>query len=147
MITVLQRVSEAWVSVDDVEIARIDQGLMVLVGIQRDDTEDVVVKMAKKLISYRVFSDDNGKMNLSLQQIKGGLLLVPQFTLAAQTNKGMRPGFSAAASPQKGQELFDMFVKQCGIMYDSVCQGEFGADMDVGLVNDGPVTFVFNMNA
>ena len=145
MIAVLQRVSEAWVSVNGSNIARIEQGMMVLIGVQQSDTPDSAFKMAKKLTSYRIFADEQGKMNLSVKQISGSLLLVPQFTLAAQTNKGMRPGFSSAAAPEKGKEIFESFVEQCTKQHRSTQSGLFGADMEVGLINDGPVTFIFDI--
>lgn len=146
MIAIIQRVSEAWVSVDKIRIASIEHGLMVLVGIERQDTTESVRKMVKKLLNYRVFSDQDGKMNLSLQQCEGELLLVPQFTLAADTKQGMRPGFSAAASPKKGRETFDILVAECQTTFPRTQQGKFGADMQVGLINDGPVTFSFQIS-
>jgi len=146
MIAIIQRVSEAWVAVEDNRIASIKHGLMVLVGIEREDTVESVNKMVNKLLNYRVFADHDGKMNLSLQQCKGELLLVPQFTLAADTKQGMRPGFSAAAPPQKGREIFNALVVECKASYPHTQQGKFGADMQVGLINDGPVTFSFQIS-
>ncbi len=141
MIGLLQRVRYANVVVDNVEIAAIKQGLLVLIGIEKEDTTIQADKLLKRLLAYRIFSDDNDKMNLSLQDIKGDLLLVPQFTLAADTKKGMRPSFTPAASPDLGLQLFDYFCDQASQLYPHVQTGEFGADMQVSLTNDGPVTF------
>lgn len=144
MITLLQRVSEALVKVDNLVIAEIDQGLLVFVGIQADDTDQIAAHFLNRIINYRVFSDDNGKMNLSLLDVKGGLLLVPQFTLVADTNKGRRPGFSSAASPEHGDRVFGRMVKFARSCHETVEAGCFGADMQVELVNDGPVTFILD---
>jgi len=141
MIALIQRVTEAKVVVDGSTIGAIDQGLMALIGVEKDDDQAVADKLLKKLLGYRVFSDDDDKMNLSLEAVSGGLLLVPQFTLAANTKSGMRPSFSSAAPPVKGKELFDYLVTQAKSSYSTVETGEFGADMKVHLVNDGPVTF------
>lgn len=141
MIGLLQRVSRASVTVDGATIAAIDHGLLVLVGVQQDDSESEARRLLERLLGYRVFPDDEGRMNLSLGQRGGGLLLVPQFTLAADTRSGMRPGFTPAACPQDGQRLFDFLVAQARQKHPRVGSGRFGADMQVMLVNDGPVTF------
>ncbi len=141
MIGLLQRVTEASVAVSGQSIGQIGPGLVVLVGIERGDSLDQAVKLAQKLVDYRVFSDSVGKMNLSLRDTGGELLLVPQFTLAADTARGLRPSFSKAAEPAVGQALFTELVtaaKQTGVAVET---GEFGADMAVQLINDGPVTF------
>lgn len=141
MIALLQRVLESKVVVDGKTIGVIDQGLMVLLGVEKNDDQTIADKLLQRILKYRVFSDAEDKMNLSLQDVSGGLLLVPQFTLAADTRSGLRPSFSSAAPPQQGKELFDYFVKQARAHYDKVECGEFGADMKVHLINDGPVTF------
>ena len=122
-------------------IGAIDQGLLVLVGVQKGDTEQKADRLLQRLLGYRVFPDEQGKMNLSLQDTCGGLLLVPQFTLAADTSSGMRPGFSTAAAPDAGRRMFDYLLRQAQAAHATVASGEFGADMQVSLVNDGPVTF------
>lgn len=141
MIGLLQRVSRAEVVVDGVRIGAIDRGLLVLVGVEKGDSERAADRLLERLLGYRVFEDAEGKMNLSVQDVAGGLLLVPQFTLAADTNKGMRPSFSSAASPDQGRRLFDYLVERARSKYSRIETGRFGADMKVGLVNDGPVTF------
>lgn len=141
MIALLQRVTRASVEVSGEIIAAIDQGLLVLIGVEKNDDEAGADRLLQRLLGYRVFADDEGRMNLSVRDIGGGLLLVPQFTLAADTTKGMRPGFSSAASPDKGRELFHYLVRQAREQFTHVASGEFGADMAVALVNDGPVTF------
>jgi len=141
MIGLLQRVSEASVRVDGDIIGQIGQGLMVLVGIEKEDTQKDMDRLLERLLGYRVFEDDQGRMNLSVRDIDGGLLLVPQFTLAADTNKGMRPSFTSAAPPEEARAKFERFVGQAREVYSKVESGSFGADMKVGLVNDGPVTF------
>ena len=141
MIALLQRVSSASVEVGGKEIAAIGRGLLVLVGVEKGDTEEVVSRLVDKLLKYRVFSDDEDKMNLSLIDIKGQLLLVPQFTLAANTQKGLRPSFSSAASPAEGNRLFEKAVECASQSALNVQTGRFGADMKVSLLNDGPVTF------
>lgn len=141
MIGLLQRVSTASVSVNNHIIAHIEQGLLVLIGIEKQDSEIQADRLIEKMLGYRVFSDKDGKMNLGLADIQGGLLLVPQFTLPADTNKGMRPSFSSAASPETGKRLFEYLVVQARKKYSNVCTGQFGADMQVTLTNDGPVTF------
>jgi D-tyrosyl-tRNA(Tyr) deacylase len=141
LIGLLQRVSEASVEVNGAVIGAIDTGLLVLVGVQKNDEERHAQRLLERLLGYRVFADSAGKMNLSLMDINGGLLLVPQFTLAADTKKGMRPSFSSAATPQEGKRLFDLLVTLANEACPNVATGQFGADMTVALVNDGPVTF------
>lgn len=128
-------------TVDDKEIAAIGKGLLVLLAVQPGDDEKTASALLRKLTHYRVFSDDSGKMNLSLLDIKGDLMLVPQFTLAADTSKGMRPGFSTAATPAEGQRLFGILSKEARTLPIDVGCGQFGADMQVALINDGPATF------
>ena len=146
MIGLLQRVTEASVSVEGEVIGSIDHGLMVLVGVERNDTEAQADRLLERLLGYRVFSDADDKMNLSLKDVQGGLLLVPQFTLAADTQKGARPSFSSAAVPEQGQQLFDYLLSQAQQVYTNVASGRFGADMQVSLTNDGPVTFWLQVN-
>jgi D-aminoacyl-tRNA deacylase len=141
MIALLQRVTRADVTVGGECIGAIDAGLLVLIGVEQDDSEREADRLLERLLGYRVFADTAGKMNLSVQDIAGGLLLVPQFTLAADTNKGMRPSFSSAASPEEGHRLFDYVVQQAHAKHAPVAAGQFGADMKVSLTNDGPVTF------
>lgn len=140
MIALLQRVSRASVVVDDKTVGAIGAGLMVLLCAERNDTEKEADALLSKLLSYRVFSDDAGKMNRSVTDIAGGLLLVPQFTLAADTQSGTRPSFTPAAAPAEGQRLFDYFVAQARKKHAVVETGQFGAHMQVSLTNDGPVT-------
>lgn len=141
MIALLQRVIHANVVVEGDEIAKIDKGLLVLLGVEKNDGEAQAKRLVERMISYRVFEDEQGKMNLSLKDIAGELLLVPQFTLAADTKKGMRPSFSSAASPDDGEKWFNYVVSESKQAINKVETGRFGADMKVGLVNDGPVTF------
>ncbi len=141
MIGLMQRVSQAQVSVDEQIIARIDQGILVLVGMEKQDTTAQADKLLHRLLNYRIFADADDKMNLSVSDIHGGLLLVPQFTLAANTNKGMRPSFSSAKAPAEAESLFHYLVEQAKSLYSPVAAGQFGADMQVSLLNDGPVTF------
>ncbi|NWA00338.1 D-aminoacyl-tRNA deacylase [Pseudomonas gingeri] len=138
----LQRVSGARVEVAGEVVGAIDQGLLVLLAVEPDDTRASADKLLKKLLNYRVFSDPQGKMNLSLADIGGGLLLVSQFTLAADTQSGLRPSFSTAAPPATAEALFDYVVAQAQRLHGQVATGRFGADMKVHLVNDGPVTFL-----
>lgn len=140
MIGLLQRVSHARVEVNEQTIAAIGTGLAVLVGIEKDDNEKKADRLLQRLLGYRVFPDNENKMNLSLVDITGGLLLVPQFTLPADTRKGMRPGFSSAAPPDMGKHLFEYLVDRAKAQHHEVAWGEFGADMQVSLTNDGPVT-------
>lgn len=141
MIALIQRVSAASVTVKRKNIGEIETGLMALIGVQPDDTDETADKLLHKLLHYRVFEDSQQRMNLSLQDIHGGLLLVPQFTLAADTAKGLRPGFSTAATPQQGKRLFEYLVTQAQANHKKVASGVFGADMQVSLVNEGPATF------
>lgn len=138
----LQRVIAARVEVGGEVVGAIDQGLLVFIGVEPQDTPASADKLLHKLLNYRVFSDSDGKMNLSLRDVAGGLLLVSQFTLAADTRSGMRPSFSKAAPPALGAELFDYLLRQAGAVHPNVAAGRFGADMQVHLVNDGPVTFL-----
>jgi D-tyrosyl-tRNA(Tyr) deacylase len=141
MIGLLQRVSEAAVRVDDERIGEIGPGLLVLVGVQKGDDEARADRLLQRLLGYRVFPDENGRMNRSLVDVEGGLLLVPQFTLPADTRKGTRPGFSTAAPPEEGERLFHHLLRQARERHSPVAAGRFGADMQVSLTNDGPVTF------
>ena len=146
MIGLLQRVSEASVVVKGETIGQIEQGLLVLLGIERDDGEAQANRLLERLLGYRVFSDDDDKMNLSLRDIGGGLLVVPQFTLPADTRKGARPSFSSSAPPQEGERWFNYFVERARQKHPVVETGCFGADMKVSLINDGPVTFWLQVN-
>ncbi len=141
MIGLLQRVSRADVAVDGETIGRIGRGLMVLVAVHRDDTEKDVERLAERLLGYRVFPDEEGRMNRSVRDIDGGLLLVPQFTLTADTKKGTRASFTKGAPPDKASQYFDRLVELCRQGLATVEAGRFGADMKVSLTNDGPVTF------
>ena len=141
MIGLLQRVSRAAVEVEGREIARIGPGLLVLVAIERDDTPAEARRLLERLLNYRVFADAEERMNLSVTDVHGGLLLVPQFTLAADTKKGLRPGFSRAASPEQGKQQFGELLGLASLRFPGVQAGQFGAHMRVSLVNDGPVTF------
>ncbi len=141
MIGLIQRVSEASVKVDGRSVGQIGRGLLVLVGVEKHDDETTAKRLLERLLGYRVFPDAEGKMNLSLTDIGGELLLVPQFTLAADTHKGTRPSFSSAAAPEQGAALFEYFVAEARKTHSRVATGMFGADMKVSLINDGPVTF------
>jgi D-aminoacyl-tRNA deacylase len=141
MIALLQRVSSASVVVDGETVGAISAGLMVLVCAERADSEQQADALLTKLLGYRVFGDQAGKMNLSVADVAGGLLLVPQFTLAADTKSGARPSFTPAATPEQGLRLFDYFVRQARARHAQVATGRFGAAMQVSLTNDGPVTF------
>jgi len=141
MIALLQRVSDAKVVVDGATVGAIGAGLMVLVCAERHDTEKDADTLLTKMLGYRVFSDEAGKMNRSVTDVAGGLLLVPQFTLAADTKSGTRPSFTPAAAPADGLRLFNYFVEQARSRHTVVQTGQFGADMKVTLTNDGPVTF------
>jgi D-aminoacyl-tRNA deacylase len=141
MIALIQRVSEAQVLVRGESVASIGRGLLALLGVRRGDTEADALRLLERLLSYRVFPDAAGRMNLSLREVQGGLLLVPQFTLAADTRKGTRAGFSTSAAPQDAQLLYGLLVEKARAVYAPVSSGVFGADMQVRLVNEGPVTF------
>lgn len=145
MKALLQRVSVASVAIEGVTVAQIEQGLLVLVGLEPDDNQQSLEKMLHKLLNYRVFADEQGRMNRSLTDIQGGLLLVSQFTLAADTRSGLRPGFSTAAPPAQAEMLFEQMVQMAKQRYANVQTGQFGADMQVQLVNDGPVTFMLEV--
>jgi D-tyrosyl-tRNA(Tyr) deacylase len=142
MIGLLQRVSSAEVGVEGERVAEIGAGLLVLVGVEQGDSEAGADRLLERLLGYRVFADAGGKMNLSLRDVGGGLLLVPQFTLAADTRTGARPSFSAAAPPAHGRSLFDYLVTRARAAHPLVASGRFGAHMQVTLTNDGPVTFL-----
>ncbi|MCL1042637.1 MULTISPECIES: D-aminoacyl-tRNA deacylase [Shewanella] len=141
MIALIQRVKQASVDVDGHTIGAIDKGLLVLLGVEREDDLVKMEKLANKVMSYRVFSDEAGKMNLNLKQVQGSLLVVSQFTLAADTGRGLRPSFSGAGTPEQARQLYQAFVDYCAAQGVPVQTGEFAADMQVSLVNDGPVTF------
>ncbi len=141
MIALLQRVSHASVVVEGTTVGAIEAGLLVLLCAEKGDSEKEADALLAKLLAYRVFSDEAGKMNRSLTDVAGGLLLVPQFTLAADTNSGTRPSFTPAARPEDGLRLFDHVVRQARGRHATVATGQFGADMKVSLTNDGPVTF------
>ncbi len=141
MIALLQRVTSASVRVGDQTVGEIGTGLLVFVGIKPTDADPDAHRILQRLLKYRVFGDVAGKMNLSLQQIAGGLLLVPQFTLAADTHHGLRPGFSTAAPPNLSRRLFEVLLQAARAQHPQVASGQFGANMQVSLVNDGPVTF------
>lgn len=141
VIALLQRVTHAGVAVNGVTVGVINAGLLALVCAERGDTEKEADALLAKLLSYRVFSDDAGRMNRSVIDVAGGLLLVPQFTLAADTRSGTRPSFTPAAAPELARRLFDYFVAQAEEKHAQIATGQFGADMQVSLTNDGPVTF------
>lgn len=141
MIGLLQRVTSASVAAEGREIARIGPGLLVLVAVERDDSPVEAGRLLDRLLNYRVFADAEDRMNLSVMDVNGGLLLVPQFTLAADTKKGLRPGFSMAAPPEEGKRLFGELLALARQRFPAVQAGQFGAHMQVSLVNDGPVTF------
>jgi len=142
LIALIQRVSHAAVNVNGEDIGTIDRGILALIGVEKNDNRQSCKRLAERILSYRVFPDDEDKMNLSVEDIHGGLLLVPQFTLAANTDKGKRPSFSSAASPADAIPLFEELVSNCRSLYKGhIDTGQFGADMQVRLTNDGPVTF------
>lgn len=141
MIALIQRVTQASVAVEGHVVGEIAQGVLALVGVERGDGEGEAARLAERVLGYRIFSDAAGKMNLSLMDVGGGLLAVPQFTLVADTNSGTRPSFSSAAAPETGKALFLKFVEKAKALHPSVETGRFGAPMQVSLVNDGPVTF------
>jgi len=141
MITIIQRVTTAKVTVNNLDIGKIDTGIMALVAVEKADTEKDAQRLLERILNYRIFADSEDRMNLSLRDINGGLLLIPQFTLAADTQKGNRPSFITAAPPEKGKELFDYLQQLAKQTYANVEFGQFGADMQVSLVNNGPVTF------
>jgi D-tyrosyl-tRNA(Tyr) deacylase len=146
VIALLQRVTSASVTVEATTIAAIGRGLLVLVGVQRGDGDAHAERLGERIVNYRVFADDEGKMNRSVIDVGGAVLLVPQFTLAADTGRGNRASFSSAATPEEGQRLFERLVARVASVHGSVATGAFGADMQVALVNDGPVTFWLQVN-
>jgi len=141
MIALLQRVSEASVHVNGRPLARVGRGILALVGVERGDTEKQADRLLERILAYRIFPDAEGRMNLDVRQSGGDLMLVPQFTLAADTRKGNRPSFTPAAEPAAGERLFDYLVRRAEKQLGDIASGQFGADMKVHLVNDGPVTF------
>jgi len=141
MIALIQRVTEAQVRVGGRVVGAIERGILALVGVQRGDTAQAADRLLERVLTYRIFPDTEGRMNLSLRDIGGGLLLISQFTLAADTRKGTRAGFSPAAAPDEARQLFELLVARARATHFPVATGEFGADMQVSLVNDGPVTF------
>lgn len=141
MITIIQRVTSAKVTVNNQDIGKIDTGILALIGVEKPDSRQDAQKLLERILNYRIFADDNDRMNLSLRDIGGGLLLVPQFTLVADTQKGNRPSFASAAPPEHGWEMFEYLQELALATYPSVAFGQFGADMQVSLVNNGPVTF------
>ena len=141
MIALIQRVTRAEVSVDGAPVGMIAGGILALIGVRQGDTEASADRLLERILGYRIFPDAQGRMNLSLREVDGGLLLVPQFTLAADTRSGMRAGFSTAAAPDEGKPLFDYLVERARSSLGTVSSGTFGAHMQVSLVNDGPVTF------
>lgn len=141
MLTIIQRVTQAKVTVNGIDIGVIGPGIMALLAVEKNDTLKQADRLLERIINYRIFADADGKMNLSLRDVQGGLLVVPQFTLAADTEKGNRPSFTKAAPPETGFELFAYFQRQAAAVYPGTQFGEFGADMQVALINDGPVTF------
>lgn len=141
MIALLQRVSEAAVHVNEKMVGETKKGILALIGVERGDSEKQADRLLQRILAYRMFPDDAHRMNINVQQAGGSLLLVPQFTLAANTNSGNRPSFTPAAEPSEGRRLFEYLVQQARLEMDNVATGTFGADMKVSLVNDGPVTF------
>ncbi|GFD75728.1 D-aminoacyl-tRNA deacylase [Alteromonas marina] len=145
MIGLIQRVSQANVTVAGEVIGEIGNGMLVLLGVEKKDGDEEIEKLANKLCRYRMFNDEDGKMNLNIEQVGGEFLVVSQFTLVADTQKGNRPGFSRGAPPEHGEAIYKKFVNTLKNKGMTVATGEFGADMQVGLINDGPVTFQFNV--
>jgi D-aminoacyl-tRNA deacylase len=145
MLGLLQRVKRASVDVNGECVGKIDQGILLLLGIEKIDTEITADKLIDKMLAYRLFADEQNKMNCNVQEIKGGILVVSQFTLAADTNKGLRPSFSSAAPPAQAQALYNYFVERLRLKHSPIATGIFAADMQVSLVNDGPVTFMLKM--
>ena len=142
MLGLIQRVKYASVEVNDDKVGEIGPGILLLLGIQMADSEGNAERLLDKVLQYRIFPDEHGKMNLNVEQVAGGLLVVSQFTLAADTRKGLRPSFTTAAPPEQAEELYDYFVSRAEHLYPDVSSGIFGADMQVSLCNDGPVTFL-----
>lgn len=144
MKALIQRVTTANVKVDDISVGSIGRGLLVFLAIEKNDNESSIDKLSYKLINYRIFPDDDNKMNLNIQEAKGDILIVSQFTLAATTNKGLRPSFSDAADPNKAFKYYNYFIDKVKAASVSVSTGVFGADMKVELINDGPITFLLS---
>lgn len=142
MLALLQRVKFASVTVNDMMIGSIKQGLLVFLAVERNDTTAHAEKICKRILGYRIFADEHDRMNLSVKDINGGILIIPQFTLAADTNSGMRPSFTSAADPQLGYYLFTHCVHTLRTQHANVATGEFGANMQINLCNDGPATFL-----
>lgn len=142
MLGLIQRVKKAAVDVNEKCVGEINQGLLLLLGLEKTDTEATANKLIDKILAYRIFADDQNKMNCNVQQINGGVLVVSQFTLAADTQKGLRPSFSSAMPPAEAEQLYNYFVAQLRAKHSSVATGIFAANMQVSLVNDGPVTFI-----
>lgn len=145
MIGLIQRVLEANVTVENEVIGEIGHGMLVLLGVEKEDGDAEIEKLANKLCRYRMFNDSDGKMNLNVEQVGGEILVVSQFTLVADTQKGNRPGFSRGATPEHGKTIYLKFIDALKSKDIPVATGQFGADMKVGLINDGPVTFQFNV--
>lgn len=145
MIALIQRVANAAVEVNGNTVGSIGKGILLLLGVEKTDSQTEIEKLARKVFNYRIFNDEQGKMNKSLLDINGELLVVSQFTLVAQTDKGNRPGFSLGASPEHGKKIYEDFISYVAEHYRACESGEFGADMQVSLLNDGPVTFQFNI--
>jgi D-tyrosyl-tRNA(Tyr) deacylase len=144
MITIIQRVNSASVVVKQLTIGKIEFGILALVAIEKSDTEKDASRLLERILNYRIFADEQDRMNLSLRDINGGLLIVPQFTLAADTDKGNRPSFTPAATPEYGQRMFEYLQLQALQSWPTVQFGEYGADMLVSLINNGPVTFTLS---
>lgn len=142
MLGLIQRVKRASVEVDGKIVGAVDQGMLLLLGVEKTDTEAVADKLLDKVLAYRIFADQDNKMNCNVQQVDGGVLVVSQFTLAADTRKGLRPSFSSAAPPAQAEQLYDYFVARLRERHPQVATGIFAADMHVSLINDGPVTFM-----
>ena len=147
MIGLIQRVTHASVVVNHETIGDINTGILLLLGVEKNDNEKSATRLLERVMTYRIFEDDTGRMNRSLNDIQGDLLIVPQFTLPANTNKGTRPSFTPAAEPKRGKVLFDFFLQHAKISSLRIQSGQFGADMQVSLTNDGPVTFWLQTNA
>lgn len=146
MKALIQRVLEARVTIDGTTVGEIQPGLLVLLGLDRDDGIELLDKMIEKLLSYRIFADEKGRMNRSLRDTGGGILVVSQFTLSADTGRGLRPSFTSALPPGEAEALYDEFMRRLGKCYSTVAAGRFGADMQVSSINDGPVTFMLEIS-
>ena len=147
MRALLQRVSRASVNVAGVDVGRIDHGLLVLLGLDKHDNRDIADRMIDKLLAYRLFADAEGRLNCNVADVAGGVLLVSQFTLSADTRQGLRPSFSSAMPPAQARELYDYTLDALHRRYSPVAAGQFGADMQVSLINDGPVTFLLEVHS